>query len=1029
MNELQKTLAEIMGREKTRAKVLLVPSFSVGHQITESLVRSGVPYLNLRISTPLSLAHEVVALDLARESITYLPAGSLPLVIEDLLEDLQGRSDFYFHGLADKEGVVRALARSVRDLRMSGIAAAELSPSQFVSDRKGSDIRELLGRYELLLQERKFADAASILSRSIDKLGTDGRDRDIHLYLMLSHIPLTPLEKRLAGVLPGDTIVLPHDVPQGLDRPARYLDQPIGRKSANATTNVERLPWLFKVDDAPPAVDDDTIRIFHAVGRRNEVKEVFRRIVTSGVRGDEVEMICTSYEDYIPLIYDFSRKCETAMTFAEGLPVSVTKPGRAALGFIAWLRSGYEAVQLKHLIKSGCLDLRSQRTDDASSSPAMMARILRESPIGRGMERYETILREMIELYSSRLKKAVEEGDPTDYHRKRIDNATFLLEFVGNIIGTIPAPDAAGTVELAGLCTCASSFVSTYARTADELDGEAKSAVLAALDEIRRLSRKRLPMKEALERIDGVLREMRVGASMPAPGCIHVSSYHHGGFSGRDHTYVLGCEGQAIPGIPVQDPVILDEERTRVGGDMTVSSDRLKENLYCFATVLASLRGTVTMSFPSYDVLENRDCAPSSVLLQVHRLTSGKPDADYSDLMNALGGPVGYMPGDHSIDVTDFWIGRFTGPGGLKKADESVFACYPGLSSGRAAAGARESDAVTEFDGKVPLDKTRDPRENPDLVMSASMIETVAKCPFSYLLKHVLRVKPLDELVIQPDRWLPPQDRGALLHELFRRFMTTLAERGEKPSVKNHLTLIQGMADTLAREYRDLIPPPGEAIYEQERKDILKAAEVFLKVEEEYCKGCIPEFFELPFGVDDEEARKLGTTSPVVIPLSQGKSFTLRGRIDRIDRTSDDGYEVWDYKTGDPRKFKDHGRFDKGTNLQHALYALAAESILRKMRKDKRIAVEKSGYFFPTERGAGRRVTREPDDKSLREVLDALFDILRSGAFVPAGDKENCRFCDYANVCGETVVEDAKRKAKNQGNEVLEPFLRLKEYE
>jgi ATP-dependent helicase/nuclease subunit B len=387
------------------------------------------------------------------------------------------------------------------------------------------------------------------------------------------------------------------------------------------------------------------------------------------------------------------------------------------------------------------------------------------------------------------------------------------------------------------------------------------------------------------------------------------------------------------------------------------------------------------------------------------------------------------MPGDRSIDATDFWISRFTGPGGLKEADESVFACYPGLYSGLAALEARESDTVTKFDGKVPADKTRDPRENPDLVMSASMIETIAKCPFSYLLNHVLRVRPLDELVIQPDRWLPPQDRGALLHELFRRFMTTLRDRGEKPSVKKHLTLIQGMADTLAKEYRDLIPPPGEAIYEQERKDLLKAAEVFLKVEEEHCKGCTPEFFELPFGIDDEEARKLGTTSPVEIPLGQGKSLRLRGRIDRIDRMPDGGYEVWDYKTGDPRKIKEHRRFDKGANLQHALYAFAAETILRKLRKDKRITVKKSGYFFPTERGAGRRVTREPDDKALKEVLDALFDILLSGAFVPTSDVENCWYCDYANVCSETVIEDSKRKAGNAGNKVLEPFLKLKDYE
>jgi hypothetical protein len=77
VNQLQKALSEIFNTHRLREKVLIVPSFSQGHQITESLVKSGIPYINLRINTISSLAHEIIALDLVKESITILPETSV----------------------------------------------------------------------------------------------------------------------------------------------------------------------------------------------------------------------------------------------------------------------------------------------------------------------------------------------------------------------------------------------------------------------------------------------------------------------------------------------------------------------------------------------------------------------------------------------------------------------------------------------------------------------------------------------------------------------------------------------------------------------------------------------------------------------------------------------------------------------------------------------------------------------------------------------------------------------------------------
>jgi len=76
LNQLKKALSEISDTYRLREKILIVPSFSHGHQITESLVKNGIPYINLRIKTFSSLAHETIDLALAKESINFLSETS-----------------------------------------------------------------------------------------------------------------------------------------------------------------------------------------------------------------------------------------------------------------------------------------------------------------------------------------------------------------------------------------------------------------------------------------------------------------------------------------------------------------------------------------------------------------------------------------------------------------------------------------------------------------------------------------------------------------------------------------------------------------------------------------------------------------------------------------------------------------------------------------------------------------------------------------------------------------------------------------
>ena len=95
---------------------------------------------------------------------------------------------------------------------------------------------------------------------------------------------------------------------------------------------------------------DGTAEIFRAVGEANEVREVLRTCLSRGYKFDEVEILHTDAETYIPLIYELLIRPEAELTlddqglpvtFAEGIPTRYSKPGRALTAWLAWLREGY----------------------------------------------------------------------------------------------------------------------------------------------------------------------------------------------------------------------------------------------------------------------------------------------------------------------------------------------------------------------------------------------------------------------------------------------------------------------------------------------------------------------------------------------------------------------------------------------------------------------------------------------------------------------------------------------------------------
>ena len=116
-------------------------------------------------------------------------------------------------------------------------------------------------------------------------------------------------------------------------------------------------------------------------------------------------------------------------------------------------------------------------------------------------------------------------------------------------------------------------------------------------------------------------------------------------------------------------------------------------------------------------------------------------------------------------------------------------------------------------------------------------------------------------------------------------------------------------------------------------------------------------------------------------------SHQLRGRIDRVDRLPDGGYELIDYKTGKPSAAP-----ELAGDLQLALYRLGA-------REAWQIEAEAGSYWYVLE-DEKVPVPSAPDDRERveRTVLEVAEGI-QAQDFEPRPSYEICSWCDYRLIC------------------------------
>jgi ATP-dependent helicase/nuclease subunit B len=1014
-------LTEHHRAERTRAKWVIVPSHSLGHTLGERLALDGDGWTNVRFVTPLDLALPMAAPFLVERGIDPAPDGIGPALVMRLLLELPATVPAYFRDLAEQPQMAEALWTTIAELRMAGGTAASLPREAFASGDKHAELAALLAGYERHLAGRGLADRALVFHEALahpDLCPIQPDDLSIELPATI----WAPLERRLLDARPGIRVAPRALVLPGLDVPRRMiaLAAPTEAVILTPTSNAERLVLLM--DPAGPAVADDTLALFCAGGREAEVEEVFRRIARAGLAVDQVEIAC-SLPEQTALVWEKAQRHEWPATIGPGIPVTLTRPGRALLAFCEWVDSGLPASRLRRMLQSGDVRVDPERGGDALTA-GQAARLLARAQATWGRQTYAAALGQLAEHHRARAADPETSEEARARHAERQAQTRRLQEWTAALLALVPDEP---TAPLGTWLDAAVTFVKSFARKTSELDGEATVALTEALADLRALSDLGRRPSDALALIRGRLDGLNVGGDRARPGHLHVTTLADAGYAGRAHTFVLGLEEGGVFPTLVEDPVLLDAERQRIDPALRTASDRIGEALYRIVSRLGSLGGRVCLSYSCRDLRQARAAFPSWVLLQAVRVLKPAETWTYDKLVAELGEPVSAVPAAPREALSDagWWLASLRGAD--TSARPAVHDGFPALAQGAVAEAARDSEAFTEYDGLVPeAGPVLDPRAS-DTVVSPTSLEELAKCPFRHFLQRGLGLDPLDDAEPDPDVWLDPMTRGSILHDLFATIMREIRERKETPDPTRHGERLRALGEAALAAHRALVPPPSDGVYAREARELQDDLALFLKFEAEDRERRRPLGFEVAFG-GDPEGEPLGRREPVTIDLGAGLRFRLRGRIDRIDRLADGTYEIVDYKTG--TAFLPGGleaTFARGRQLQHALYALVALQLLREKDAQARAV---GSYYFPT--GRGRRERQVRPASSLEQagaVLRDLFDLLAAGAFVhtPEAD-EDCRFCDFDRACGPQAAARAKKKIAQADNAMLEPYRRLADH-
>lgn len=925
-NPLQR-VARLCVQHPVDTKIIFSPGQQTGYNLSNALLQDIGSWANLHFQSPAQHALTTAGPSLIASGKRRVAFDLPPFIVLQLLATNEGlRSDLLGDDIQLTPGVISSLEKSVVAMRLAGIDYQE---------RGGTTRRNALGvlakSYADLLSELNLFDDADLLAHALDHPGQE-HPRQQAVFSTIDSASFSSIEKKYIRAFAPDV----------LDDSEERCDN---------------------------GVDANRTSVRYANGSRAESFGVIEEILSNALPLDNVEIAYSAESPYLRDLANIATWLPDIMTFANGIPVTMSSPGRSLSSFLKWLSTGCKPALLIDLLRTNNISFKQLSEDGVR--PEFIAEQLLKYRAGNGVHELLRISRLVDRKYGS--PPPADNQQPSLFDNPiRNSKAEGFKSVIQKLIALVPQRETATLSELAAVCN---QYLEQFAPVRVETDAVAKDSLVERFNNIATYDMT-LPAKKGMELLRHIVLSHKTSASVAAPSRINVVPLEKAGLSGRKYVYVVGMDDETYPGKDATSffTSLLESESISENSSPRKVRERAIDRLLVLPDTEVVLVSQRT------DPADGSEIHPAPVVRQFEK------DSESIDYQRHGMSTVAVRP-------------SFGFAAQAQRADYPSVAAdtFPWLENGRRALEARQSEHLTSYDGVIDESTPELSLSSASNVISASGMERLSGCSYRYFLQSVLKVRVPDN---PPDefRWLSALQKGRLLHDLLYHYLEE--RRKQKTAGPLDRTRLMEILDTLIEKHQVENPAHNIAGYTSDRETLILAAEIFLAAEGEISSD---ELFalELRFGFAHDESA--WTDYPVRIPIGDDVVIHMRGAIDRVDRF-EDGYRIWDYKSGSLYNFDELPLEDDLRHMQWALYAYALEEILA--QKDVDASVLKSGYFFISDRGNGQVVSGTPPPRDVMGArLSPLLELVASGTFVHAHrDRNECRFCDFNPVCGGEIV-------------------------
>lgn len=775
----------------------------------------------------------------------------------------------------------------------------------------------------------------------------------------------------------------------------------------------------------PPVDERFGTRVCTTPTADTEVYVVLRDLAARLRAGIPLERVAITYaasSPYARLVTDACARADLPIVAPTTRALSQTVPGRALLSALAVSDTDWSPTALANLVATAPV-----HHEGAELSAATIDRVARRAGVVHSLDGWHEGIEALVAKASTEIDDAGGDDARAERLRRNIAQARSLQRFLDTLAAHLATPGRPDTWK--GWTRWARDLLG-FLVGPDATHDDWPSDELEALTTVRARLRELGSLDHLDPQPDAARFRRTITAALEAPAP-QTARFGSGLLVGPistvvgldlDVLYVLGATDGALPGRAGDDALLPDDDRRAAGDDIPVLAARLDEHRHTWLAALATAPERI-LSQPRTDARDGRELRPARWLLDTlsHLLpeqSGGRTlysrdlhDLTPTDVFRVVPSHIAAVrsTGDPiSLDDLDVALLARAATGPEPLHEHWLSAANPSLGSAFAMRLARREGRYDRFEGRVRLESLPSPVDRDAL--SATTLETYGTCPRRYLLRNLLGLYVEDS----PATLIEPEARttGSIVHdvlEAFFRLQTDLPpEERRRPheawTGADHERLDE-LTDEVFADYerRGLTGHP--LLWRTTAHRLRRDLHTMLRVDDAHRlrEGATPEAVELAFGDDSADH--------LAVALSDGRHLRFRGRIDRVDRTTDGRTLVYDYKTGGAEPYREitTDPVKRGRLLQLPIYGLLAGQHTGD-------ASVQAGYWFATQKGRFEAPTFPLDEERLgrfRAVLDTLVSGIETGDFPArpldaAGGTRNgkaesmCTYCDQKPACPST---------------------------